>query len=448
MPGNQKVIWSEGMFLRPQHFQQHDRFYEHWLQARCSPLQVFPWGFTELTIDTELLASGKFAIKTCKGVFPDGTPFNAPEQDPLPRVLEIPSDKKNEQILLALPLQRISSKEVQYGNEENVLARYHHVEMNRPDLHTREMGNDAAIEMGELATHLRFGGQDLGAYTAIPAAMLVEKNANGRVILDDSFIPSCLACSGSNVLLDYIEDILGLLTHRAQALAKRIGSPGAGGVAEVTDFLLLQIINRYEALFIHLTTSQGLHPESLFQTLLQIAGELATITRPERRPDSLPIYRHDDMTATFPPVIAAIRESLNWVREARAVPIPLQTHKYGIRTASVNDHELLANADFVLAVNADVPAEQLHRNFPKQTTIATAAKLRDLVMAHTSGIKIHVLNIAPRQIPYHAGFTYFKLDTNNELWKDLLKTGAIAMHFSGEYPGLKLEFWAIRGEAS
>ncbi len=45
-----------------------------------------------------------------------------------------------------------------------------------------------------------------------------------------------------------------------------------------------------------------------------------------------------------------------------------------------------------------------------------------------------------------AGFTYFELETRgNELWKQLETSGGLAMHIAGEFPGLSLEFWAIRG---
>jgi type VI secretion system protein ImpJ len=53
--------------------------------------------------------------------------------------------------------------------------------------------------------------------------------------------------------------------------------------------------------------------------------------------------------------------------------------------------------------------------------------------------------VAPRQSPYHAGFTYFELDRSGELWRALKSAGAIALHQSGEFPGLALELWAIRG---
>ena len=52
--------------------------------------------------------------------------------------------------------------------------------------------------------------------------------------------------------------------------------------------------------------------------------------------------------------------------------------------------------------------------------------------------------VAPRQIPYHAGFVYFELDKSNELWRSLKTSGGVAFHQAGEFPGLSMEFWAIR----
>jgi type VI secretion system protein ImpJ len=53
--------------------------------------------------------------------------------------------------------------------------------------------------------------------------------------------------------------------------------------------------------------------------------------------------------------------------------------------------------------------------------------------------------VAPRQIPYHAGYVYFELDQSHELWGQLKTSGGIALHVSGEFPGLIMELWAIRG---
>jgi type VI secretion system protein ImpJ len=53
--------------------------------------------------------------------------------------------------------------------------------------------------------------------------------------------------------------------------------------------------------------------------------------------------------------------------------------------------------------------------------------------------------VAPRQIPYHAGFTYFELERGGDLWAQLEQSAALALHVAGDFPGLVLELWAIRG---
>jgi type VI secretion system protein ImpJ len=44
----QKVIWQEGMLLRPQHFQQSDRYYDYQLKTRTRTLELYAWGFFDL----------------------------------------------------------------------------------------------------------------------------------------------------------------------------------------------------------------------------------------------------------------------------------------------------------------------------------------------------------------------------------------------------------------
>ncbi len=62
-----KVIWQEGLFALPQHFQQQQRHCEYLLTRRLDALGDFFWGFTELSINTELLAQGKIMIDRAAG---------------------------------------------------------------------------------------------------------------------------------------------------------------------------------------------------------------------------------------------------------------------------------------------------------------------------------------------------------------------------------------------
>ena len=71
-----KVVWSEGMFLRPQHFQQQERYLELMRHQRAQAPAHYFWGFRRLQLDATSLALGIVAILDAEGIFPDGTPFS------------------------------------------------------------------------------------------------------------------------------------------------------------------------------------------------------------------------------------------------------------------------------------------------------------------------------------------------------------------------------------
>jgi type VI secretion system protein ImpJ len=106
---------------------------------------------------------------------------------------------------------------------------------------------------------------------------------------------------------------------------------------------------------------------------------------------------------------------------------------------------LYTSAVFVLAARAEVPAEELRRRFPSQLKVGPVEKITDLVRLALPGVPVVALPVAPRQIPFHAGFAYFELDQTSDLWDQLKNSGGVALHVAGEFPGLTMEFWAIRG---
>ena len=133
------------------------------------------------------------------------------------------------------------------------------------------------------------------------------------------------------------------------------------------------------------------------------------------------------------------------VLEQSAVAIPLQDRKYGIRVATVADRSLLDHASFILAVTADVPTEDIRKRLPAQLKIGPVEQIRQLVNVQLPGIRVRPMPVAPRQIPYHAGFVYFELDRSSELWQQLKTSGGFAFHLGGEFPGIQMEFWSIKG---
>ena len=444
MTWRDRVIWTEGMFLQPQHFQQHDRHWEHQWRQRLQQAVAYAWGFTALSLDDASLTLGKVGLASAQGLMPDGTAFSAPGGDATPAALDIPADARNEIVVLAVTLQRPGVVETDAEQAAGAMGpRFATAEVNVGDSNS-QLDRDAALQIGRLNLRLMLQRDAGEGYATLGVARVVERRADNRVVLDPSYVPPLLHAPAHPVLDGYVRELCGLLNQRGEALAARLAAPGRGGVGEISDFLLLEAVNRNQALFNHLRAVSVLHPERLYSDCLSLAGDLATF-RDSRRPAQYADYVHDDLAATFRPVIDDLRQSLSMVMEQTAIPIELQDRAYGVRVALIPDVGLQRTATFVLAVSAQLPGDALRARFPTQVKIGPVERIRDLVNLQLPGVTLRPLPVAPRQIPYHAGHNYFELETRgNELWKQLETSGGLAMHIAGEFPGLELEFWAIR----
>ena len=438
-----KVVWSEGLFLRPQHFQQSDRFVERVLNIRSAALRSHGWGFSELRLDRDLLKLGKLAIASAKGVFPDGTPFSMPDDDALPPPLDVDEKIRDSIVYLCLPVQQAEAQEIDLAGSEDVLARYDCRELEVRDVTSGTAGT-APMQVGSVKSRLMLASEEQSEYARIPVAHIVEAKVDKQVVIQENFIPTVSNIRAAAVLDSFANELLGLLHQRGEALGGRVAATGRGGAAEIADYLLLQVVNRLQPLAQHIASEGQIHPEDLFRICISAAGELATFTHASKRAPELPPYKHQDLRASFDPTIAAIRESLSSVLEQTATPIPLKTKKYGISVAMVADKSLFQGSNFVLAVNSDIPAEALRSQFPSHVKIGSVEKIRELVNLSLPGIQLVALPVAPRQIPYHSGFAYFQLDRTNELWSQLSASGGVALHVAGEFPGLQMELWAIK----
>lgn len=438
-----KVVWSSGMFLQPHHFQQETRYLERVVDARARTITPFAWGFSDFELDEGLLALGKVGLARASGVLPDGTPFSMPQLDPLPAPLEISPDVKGELIYLALPLQREGLNEVEFrGGDGGDMARFEASEEDVRD-NTDAADEPTTIQTGRLRLRFVRAKEASEAYALVGVALVAERRSDGQVTLERSYIPPQVAIAATAQLSASASLVHGLMSQRAQALAGRMGQM-SHGVSEMADFLMLQTLNRNEPLFGQHTATPNAHPRELHRDCLALAGDLATLASNTRRPDDFPPYRHDDLAGCFAPVFDSLRRMLTAVLEQNALQVELVDRKYGVRTAVVSDLELVRSGTFVLAVNAQVPGEQLRQRFPSQTKIGPVDKIRDLVNLQLPGLGLRALPVAPRQLPFHAGFFYFEIDKSSELWKPIEVNGSVAMHIAGDFPGLELELWAIR----
>jgi len=440
-----KVMWSEGMFLRPQHFQQQDRYFQRLIEGRCQGLRPYDWGFQELEIDQVGLELGRVGLLRARGIFPDGTPFSIPDDLPAPPPLLLDDDLRDQIVYLSVPLRRSGQEETSRSDVGPQTTRYSSLEASVRDSNVNGSG-DVGLEICRENLALLPEASDLGPYAVIAVCRVLEKRTDGSVTLDETYIPTVMNYAASSGLVAIVSELSGKLSQTAMALAERV-SLSRQSASDLASFLRLQLVNRYRALFVHWDGSPMLHPEDLYCALLELAGELATYTRETRLCPQFPAYQHVDIRASFDPLMEELRRGLAVSFEENVIRLPLEDRRFGISLSPIADHSLLTGAIFVLEVAADMPDERLRQTFPTHVKVAPKEDIEKLVNLALLGIALDPLPAAPRQLPFHAGASYFKLQTGGEYWGKLQNSSAIAFHVAGKekFPGLKMTFWAIKG---
>lgn len=382
-----KVVWSEGIFITPQHFQQFERYLESGLRQLAVSKEGYFWGFSSLVLDSDGLKHGVLGIREAEGIFPDGSIFVFSQKQLENLNLKVPANIKDTKVCLAITLPSSVNNEIDFLNQNSAHSyRYKAFEKTLADTTNSEL-DGRQITLADLNPTLILENDLTSNQTALPIAVIRSSSADFEIILDESYIPPSLGSQKQQHLKAYISEIYGLLMQKSNSLANAVNDPNTGGSVEVMDFMMLQTINRYLAYLHHENEgARQTHPEQLFVNLSKLCADLMTFL-PSRKVGDIPIYEHNDLASCFGKLFFNLRKSLSIVLEQRAIRIPLDLRDEATRVAQTPDQSLLDKASFVLAIKADMPNEALRQKIPSVVKIGTVEKVKELVAYHYLELK-------------------------------------------------------------
>jgi type VI secretion system protein ImpJ len=450
----QKVLWNEGLFLTPHHFQQWDRHLEAELWHRLRAIQPLSYGFTDLKIDEEGLAVGDLVVNRCAGVMQDGLPFSAPDSDHVPPTRQLSGifDSKGAifdarrgavAVYLAAPLVRPGARATSTdGQVDGVPTRYRQAGVLVRDENTA--ANEREVVVARKALRIVLEGESLDNYTWLKMGEIV-RGASGRIELVQTFIPTCLHVRASERLQLILRRTLETLSARSEELSQQRRHRGSGvvefAISESASFALLQIINCALPAIRHCYSQAGMHPERGFIELSRLSGALFTFAG-EGHPRDLPLYVHDDLTSTFNQLEEQLRNLINVVIPTRAVRITLKQEKETTFSGDLQSDE--DDILYYLAMSASVRSEKMVKEVPLKAKIAAPEDLEFLISQAIRGIGLQHLPTPPPELPIYPDWQYFKILNVGEQWKMAQTARRIAFYLPPEFKGLRLELLAVR----
>jgi type VI secretion system protein ImpJ len=442
-----RILWGEGIFLRPQHFQQQERYLEARFAQCLAAVHAHPWGVQGVGLDPKALGSGILSFEQLQLVFQDGTPFDAPREDPLPvpRTLgDAPGLGPEPLVYACLPLldggggnsrepDQSAGRPVRFLLERTLV----------PDLHTGALEAEVTVLRANVRALL--DGEVRDGHWAVPVARL-KREPGGAWCADGAYLPPVLALRAAPPLLALLKALLDMLQAKSRALAgahrERSRTVVDYGTSEVASFWLLHSVNRSFPLLNHLLAFPQAHPEELYRALAQLAGELLTFSSASGLED-LPPYRHEALGATFHGLEKLIRGLLDTVISSRFALVPLREARPSFHIGQLEGDRLAEGCDFYLSVTADRPAAELIETVPQKLKVGSPDDVDKILNSALPGVRLGHVTRTPAAVPVRIGNHYFALEPQGPIYERMLKARSVCIYVPQGLPPMTFELIAV-----
>ncbi|WP_274887196.1 type VI secretion system baseplate subunit TssK [Vibrio harveyi] len=427
------------MFLRPQHFQQSERAFEHEFKGLNRFQQPYNWGVYQVRINPNSLKEGVVEIEKLEAILPDMTLIELQNvNEVLPPLL---LEKGTQNTLVKVVVASSSLKEKTIADvSEGVVSRYVLNDLDVIDVQTGQ--DEERIQVASLNVALKVSNDNLSGFVELPILKIKEVTAEGAILLDEEYTPPHLNVLKDQAMLACLKNVTGMTKIRADVVSQRLVQ-GKAASASAVDFIMLQMLNRYETILRHLGQLEQVHPLEFVTLLRGYVGELSTFSSKNKRAPLLIDYEHSNLTSTISELNQVLSQYLSVVLDQTANKLALEVRQLGIRVTPLPDKRLLESSQFVLAVKADTSTDEIRRLVPAQLKLGPAEQIRDLINNQINGINVAPLNVVPRQIPYQTGYVYFEVIKKGPFWVRLQESGGIALQLSGQFPNSDIELWSI-----
>jgi len=448
-----KVVWTEGMYLGPHHFQAQNRYLEDAIHFTAESLFFEGYGFAGLLVDADALRNGTLSVIHARGLTRDGVPFQMPEADPLPKTREIkelfPPTSTALMAYLALPEHRDNDRNCKLPDEGGSNGvRYSAFERKLVD---EVSGRDEKpVTLGEKNFRLLLETEDMSGYVVLPLARILRDGA-GNFVFDPGFIPPLLDISASEAVLMIVRRLSEMMEEKSRMLSgeMQVGSRFQQSMSgrEIATFWFLHAIHSAIPAFRHIFRARRGHPELLYQEMARLAGALCTFGA-DTHPRQLPLYDHSTPELSFHGLDEHIRRHLEYVVPSNVLHLKFRQTQPNFWSADVTDDRCFGRSRWIFGIHSRMGEADLIRRTDQLVKVCSEKFVPELVRRALPGMPMKHLSVPPAAVRQKVEAQYFSLTKTGPCWDHLTQTKVVGVYVPSEIPDPEIEIQVILDTAS
>jgi type VI secretion system protein ImpJ len=440
-----RVVWSEGMYLGPHHFQVQARYFEDASRFAIASLWPFSYGIGGCRLDADALENGTVSVLHARGIFPDGLVFDMPDSDALPAVRNLadlfPPTRDTVTVLLGVPERKAGGRNCATSPTENQSARF--VAATRPVRDENNGVDERSVEFGAKNFRVLLDIEPADGFATLPLARIM-RDGSGRFVFDPSFVPPLLHIAASESLMISLRRLIEILDEKSAAMSRK---PGGTQLAEfasrdIASFWFLHAVNSALAPLRHLWAAKRGHPEELYREMARLAGALCTFAL-DSHPRDIVAYDHDHLDRTFSALDEYIRRHLEIIVPTNCVTIPLAPAAKYFYEGDIQDQRCLNRSRWILGIRSSAGEVEVITKTPQLVKFCSAAFVPELVRRALPGLALTHLPTPPPAVPAKVDYQYFSISKGGPCWEHILKTRRAGVYVPGELPECETELLVI-----
>ncbi len=438
-----RVVWAEGMYLAPHHFQAQNRYFEEAVHFATTSLWRDAYGLAACQLDADALRNGTVSLLHARGMFQDGLPFDIPECDPRPEPYNIVENflptTDSLTVALAIPRWVQGQQNCDLDPFPSANARF---------LSTTEMVHDEntglepkPVQIGRKNIRLVVLAADDPNLLTLPIAR-VMRDQSGHFVYDPTFVPPCLRVSASDRLSSMLQRLVQILEEKSAVVTQeqQSGEKFQTGMSarQVAQFWFLHAINSSLTPLRHILLAKHRHPEDLFREISRLGGALCTFSL-DSNPRSLPAYNHADPGPGFAALEEHILRHLEIIVPAQAIVIPLKQGARYFYEGDIRDQRCLGPSRWMLGIRSQVGEADLISRTLQLVKVCSAQFVPELVKRALPGLKLDHRQVPSAAIAAKVDSQYFVIARSGPCWEHILQKRKVGVYVPGELPSPELE---------